>query len=212
VHHRIHNRSHRFVSWQSRIQYTPRQKISLRYILIPSSLLRFGLLSGLLSDFQTKNLVQFSFFSHACHIPYPSPSPWFDLSNDIWRWVQIMYQISYPFCGAYVVPNIRPVPRLCVVFRNKYRVLWCRVVSPKLKDHALSDVQDCLFNIFAATLYIWRPSPLSTSRRRAMSWWQCARLTWGSLLVETIMTHSSPLLWRTGDEGLFPFENSTKYS
>jgi len=30
--------------------------------------------------------------------------------------------------------------------------------TPKLEDHNLSAVHDCLFNLFAATLRIWRPS------------------------------------------------------
>ena len=29
--------------------------------------------------------------------------------------------------------------------------------TPKLEDHPLSAVRDCLFNIFSATLHIWRP-------------------------------------------------------
>jgi hypothetical protein len=29
--------------------------------------------------------------------------------------------------------------------------------TPKLEDHLLSAVRDCLFNIFAVTLHIWRP-------------------------------------------------------
>jgi hypothetical protein len=29
--------------------------------------------------------------------------------------------------------------------------------TPKLEDHPLSAVRDCLFNTFAATLHIWRP-------------------------------------------------------
>jgi hypothetical protein len=35
---------------------------------------------------------------------------------------------------------------------------------PKLEDYPLSAVPDCLFNIFAATLHIWRPSLLSATR------------------------------------------------
>jgi hypothetical protein len=77
---------------------------------------------------------------------------------------------------------IRPVPRLCVVIRNKYWVLRGMVVSPRstprLEDHPLSAVCDCLFNIFAATLHIWRPSPLSATRGRAMPWWQRTHVTW----------------------------------
>jgi hypothetical protein len=38
----------------------------------------------------TNNLVQFSLLSHACHMPCPPHSPWLDLPNDIWGWVQIM--------------------------------------------------------------------------------------------------------------------------
>jgi hypothetical protein len=30
--------------------------------------------------------------------------------------------------------------------------------TPDLDDRLLSTVRDCLFNIFAATLHIWRPS------------------------------------------------------
>jgi hypothetical protein len=29
--------------------------------------------------------------------------------------------------------------------------------TPKLEDHPLSAVRDCLFDVFASTLYIWRP-------------------------------------------------------
>jgi hypothetical protein len=29
--------------------------------------------------------------------------------------------------------------------------------TPKLEDHPLSAIRDCLFNVFAATLYNWRP-------------------------------------------------------
>ena len=32
--------------------------------------------------------------------------------------------------------------------------------TPKLEDHSWSAVHDYLFNIFAANLHIWRPTPL----------------------------------------------------
>jgi hypothetical protein len=35
--------------------------------------------------------------------------------------------------------------------------------TPKLEDHILSVVRDCLFNIFAATLHIKRSSPPSVT-------------------------------------------------
>jgi len=31
--------------------------------------------------------------------------------------------------------------------------------NPKLEDHPLLAVHECLFNIFATTLHIWRPFP-----------------------------------------------------
>ena len=34
----------------------------------------------------------------------------------------------------------------------------------KLEDHCCSAVHDCLFNIFAANLLIWRPTPLSATQ------------------------------------------------
>jgi hypothetical protein len=40
---------------------------------------------------------------------------------------------------------------------------------PKLEGHPFSAVRDCLFNMFAATLHIWRPSPLSANWGRTMS-------------------------------------------
>ena len=47
------------------------------------------------------------------------------------------------------------------LLRNMVTFLRWGVVSnspsPKLEDHLLLAVRDCLFNIFAATLHIWRP-------------------------------------------------------
>jgi hypothetical protein len=49
---------------------------------------------------------------------------------------------------------------LLVVFRNKLifygEELLAPRPTPKLEDHPLSAVRDCLFNIFAATLQNWR--------------------------------------------------------
>jgi hypothetical protein len=41
--------------------------------------------------------------------------------------------------------------------------------TPKLQDHPLSAVRDCLFSIFAATLHVWRPSPFATSRHAVVT-------------------------------------------
>ena len=45
--------------------------------------------------------------------------------------------------------------------------------TPKLEDHPLSAVRDCLFNIFAATHHIGGRSSIRKLRtRHAMPWWQ----------------------------------------
>jgi hypothetical protein len=53
-----------------------------------------------------------------------------------------------------------------VTFCNKlfFYELLAPHPTPKLEDHPLLAVHDCLFNIFTAALHIWRPSPLSETR------------------------------------------------
>jgi hypothetical protein len=51
--------------------------------------------------------------------------------------------------------------------------------TPKLEDHPLSALRDCLFNIFAVTFHIWRPFPPSATWGRAMPWWQGTHLICG---------------------------------
>jgi len=48
--------------------------------------------------------------------------------------------------------------------------------TPKVDDHPLSAVLDCLFNIVAATLHIWKPSPPSATRHRTVLWWHRVKL------------------------------------
>jgi hypothetical protein len=52
--------------------------------------------------------------------------------------------------------------------------------EPKMEDHPLSPIRDCLFNTrtFAATLHIMRPSPPSAIWERAMPLWKGAHFTW----------------------------------
>jgi hypothetical protein len=54
-------------------------------------------------------LVYFSLLSHACHIPRSPHSPWLDLRNDIWGWVQIMLLLIVPLpqfsCSSLLGPN-----------------------------------------------------------------------------------------------------------
>jgi hypothetical protein len=63
---------------------------------------------------------------------------------------------------------------IIVNFRNKIifygEELLAPRPTPKLEDHPLSLVRDCLFNTFAATLHIWRPFPPSATKGRAMPW------------------------------------------
>jgi hypothetical protein len=58
----------------------------------------------------------------------------------------------------------------CATFRNKLffygEELLALHQTPKLQDHHLSAVRDCLFNIFAATLHIWMPYLPSATRKR----------------------------------------------
>jgi hypothetical protein len=49
--------------------------------------------------------------SHACHMPRPSHSPLYDLSNDIWWWVQIM---KLP------ILQLSPFSRYFIPVRSKY--------------------------------------------------------------------------------------------
>jgi len=44
--------------------------------------------------------------------------------------------------------------------------------TPKLEDHLLSAVRNCLLIIFECTLYIWLPLPPSATKWGAMPWWQ----------------------------------------
>ena len=64
---------------------------------------------------------------------------------------------SCPFFVAEVVPKYQS-PRQVFIFRNKTNFYGEELLAPrptpKLEDHPLSAVRDCLFNIFAATLHI----------------------------------------------------------
>jgi hypothetical protein len=63
--------------------------------------------------------------------------------------------------------GIRPGPRLLSNIRNKLNFYGEELLAPrptpKLENHPFLAVRDCLFNIFAATLQNWRPSPPSAN-------------------------------------------------
>jgi hypothetical protein len=83
-------------------------------------------------------------------------------------------QTSSPFSVPDAFQKICPCPRLHVMFRNLIRFygeLLARHLTPKLEDHPLSTVGNCLFDIFSANVRICRPSPLSATWGRAMPRW-----------------------------------------
>jgi len=78
--------------------------------------------------------------------------------------------------GSFPCSQYLSSPRPCVTFHKSWFLYGEELLAPrptpKLEDHPLKAVCDCLFNILAATLHIWRPSPPSTTLGRPMSWWQ----------------------------------------
>ena len=76
--------------------------------------------------------------------------------------------VPFPLLGSYQI--ISPGPRLSVwMFRNVIRFygdeLSVRRPTPKLEDHPVSAVRDCLFNLFAATLHFRGRSSISSLRK-----------------------------------------------
>jgi hypothetical protein len=77
----------------------------------------------------------------------------------------------------YRVHKSPPIPRPCVIFRNKLFFNIEGLVPrpiPKLDDHPLAAVRDCLFNIFADILRIWEPSPSPTPEENGQ--WQTPKI------------------------------------
>jgi hypothetical protein len=68
--------------------------------------------------------------------------------------------------------QVRGFLRIFVTSLFFYGELLTPRPTPKLEDHPLAAVCDCLFNIFAAFLHTWRASPPSATWGRAMPWWQ----------------------------------------
>jgi len=89
----------------------------------------------------------------AATCPYPepvqsSPYPHISLPED--------HQISCSFFVAQVLPKYQSGSEAFSLFRNTIRFfgeLLAPRPTPKLEDHPLSTVRDCLFNISAATLH-----------------------------------------------------------
>jgi hypothetical protein len=99
------------------------------------------------------------------------------------------------------IQGILPGPRCLVIFRNKVIFYGEEFLAPrpipKLEDHPLSAVRNCLCNIFAASLHIWRPSPPSATWGRAMPWWQGTPVFQPSMpTLVTSSVHFFKFLWR----------------
>jgi hypothetical protein len=84
------------------------------------------------------------------------------------------------FITVSFIQRIHPKP--FVTSRNKHIFYGEELLAPcstsKLEDYPLSAIHNCLFNIFAASIHIWRPSPPSAAWGRFMPWWQGTHLTW----------------------------------
>ena len=81
--------------------------------------------------------------------------------------------LQSPLLPPYVL-HVRTISSLLWLFRDMItrEELSAPCPTHKLEDHPLSAVRDCLFNIFAATLPVWRPLAPSATWRRAMPLWQ----------------------------------------
>ena len=69
-----------------------------------------------------------------------------------------------PFIFAMVVPNYKQGSEsMCDISEQMqfYIVMLASRQTPNLMYHSRLAVHDCLFNIFKANLYIWRPTPTS---------------------------------------------------
>ena len=80
----------------------------------------------------------------------------------------LQYKSHVHFSLTWSFQIINPAPKPCVTFLNEddfysVRLLASRQTS-KLEDHSWSAVHDCLFNILAANLHIWRPTPPSATQ------------------------------------------------
>jgi len=61
---------------------------------------------------------------------------------------------SLPCSQGPVKPHVKFFNMISFIFT--VRNCSISALTPKLEEHPLSDVRDCLLNVFAAILYIWR--------------------------------------------------------
>jgi len=81
-----------------------------------------------------------------------------------------------PYPGPDAFQQIHSIPRPYITLCNKLFFLRLGCVSsspnPQRGEPPLLAVRDCLLNVVATALHIWRPSPSPATRGRAMPWWQ----------------------------------------
>ena len=98
---------------------------------------------------------------------------------DIYRLVTFHVPNAMSIFVAYIIPKGQSKSKAFLLFHNIPSFYGKEVLAvypnPKLENHPLSAVRECLFNTFSATLHIWRPSP---------------SITWGCHVVLT-KTYSS---------------------
>jgi len=160
----------RFFIWRANIQYTPRNYViksvsfiyhSNRYtsVRVPVVVRIFGLI-------QTGQVARTASYYLLTHSIVQSPSweaNWFAASQEI-------HCISRNPKVHYRTHKRPPLKKSRMwVFLNKVfnrEVLLAPRPTPKLEDHPLSAVRDCLFNLFAATLLIGGRSSIRNLRTR----------------------------------------------
>jgi hypothetical protein len=70
------------------------------------------------------------------------------------------------FFSSLFIQRIHPCLKPIVTFCNKlifYGEFLALRPTPKMDNHPLSAVRNCLFNIFSATLHVWKLSPPSAT-------------------------------------------------
>jgi hypothetical protein len=146
------------------------------------------------SGFPTKILYAFLMFPFVLQAQQRHPSSYHHPNNIWWRYppdtpsllgqlrwicllctfnVHVSSRIHFSLFRS--CQRIRPISSPFVTFcTTLVAYSWLLLVpcrTPKLKNHPLLSVRDCLLNIFWDTLHIWSPSPPFANRGCRRLWW-----------------------------------------